>query len=162
MSEVLDLANLVLGIIGTITGSIAIFIHFWRLRKESPRLEGEILKCEHDFAVSKSKIKTVSFWVELQIKNLGDRGTSINDIDLNFEDDGQNYHLKGYFRGNVEDSQRRWISPHETINISVDYWITFEGNDKEQIDCTFTIYHTHGSQNVKTISQKRKVTIVET
>ncbi len=157
MNGSIDITNLVLGIIGTITGSIAIFIHFWRLRKESPRLETKVLKCEHDFTFSKSQIKTISFWAGFQIKNLGDRGTSVNDIELSFEDDEKKYQLKKwYYRGTVEKSERRWINAHETIDIEADFFNTFEGTDKEQIDCTFNIYHTHGAKKVKTVSKRRK------
>ena len=149
--------NLVLGIVGTVTGIMALFIHFWRLRRERPRLETKVLQCKHDFTVSKSQIKTISFWAGFQIKNLGDRGTSINDIDLTFMDNGKEYRFKKqYFRGLRKESERRWLNAHDTIDIEADFYDTFEGNDKEQIDCTFTIYHTHGSQTAKTISQKRK------
>jgi hypothetical protein len=157
MSEALDIANLVLGIIGTLTGSIAVIIHIWRLRRESPRLETKVLKCEHDFTVSKSQIKTISFWAEFQMKNLGDRGTSVNDISLSFEDDGKKYQLKKrYYRGTFVESERKWINAHHTMDIEADFYDTFEGNDKEQIDCTFTIFHTHGAKNVKAVSQKRE------
>jgi len=149
--------NLVLGIIGTVTGIMALFIHVWRIRKESPRLETKVLKCEHDFTVSKSQIKTLSFWATFQIKNLGDRGTSINDMDIIFEDNGKEYRFKKqYFRGPREASQRRWINAHDTMDIEADFYETYEGNDKEQIDCIFTIYHTHGATKVKTVSKKRK------
>lgn len=157
MNDAIEIANLVLGIIGTVTGSIAIFIHFWRLRRESPRLEAKVLKCEHDFTLSTSGIKSISFWAEVQIKNLGDRGTSINDMDIIFEDNGNEYRLKKkYFRGLTEESKRRWINAHDIIDIEADFYETFEGNEKEQIDCTFTIYHTHGAEKVKAVSQKRK------
>ena len=148
--------NLVLGIVGTVTGIIALFIHFWRLRRESPRLETKVLKCEHDFTVSISQIKTISFWIEVQIRNLGDRGTSINDMDVTFEDDGKTHRLKKrHFRGPRGQSKRRWINAHDIIDVGADFYETFQGNDREQIDCTLIIYHTHGSKEVKTISQRR-------
>lgn len=148
--------NLVLGIIGTITGIMALLIHVWRMRRESPRLKAKVLKCKHDFTVSKSKIKSISFWIEVQTKNLGDRGTSINDMDIAFEDNGKTYRLKKkYFRGRLKEQNKRWINAHDTIDIEAHFYETYEGNDKEQIDCTLTVYHTHGSKDVKTLSQRR-------
>ncbi len=152
-----EVVTLVLGIIGTVTGIVSLSLHYWRLRKESPRLETKVLKCEHNLRVSKSQIKTISFWAGFQIKNLGDRGTSVNDINLSFEDDGKKYQLKKrYYRGTFLENERRWINAHDTIDIEADFYNTFENNDKEQIDCTFTIYHTHGAEKVKTVSQRRK------
>lgn len=163
MTEALDLANLVLGIIGTITGSIAIILHFWRLRKESPHLKIKVSECKHIFTETRKRETVISFEVDFHIKNLGDRGTSINDAELTLEEDGKKYLLKKQsFR--VEDSvsregwmgDRKWISPHETTDMTADFWIRYEGEKREEIDCTLTIYHTHGAERVKAVSQKRK------
>jgi hypothetical protein len=155
MSEFSNI-NLVLGIIGTITGAIALFISYWIYRKENPRLEMSVSKCEHDFTLSTSQVKTISFWVTFQIKNLGDRGTSINDVGLFFRSNGNHYRLKKrYFRGLTVESERKWINAHETMDIEADFYETYEGNDKTQIECTFSVYHTHGAKKVTTVSQKR-------
>jgi hypothetical protein len=159
MSEALDIVNLILGIIGTVTGSIAVVIHFWRLRKENPRIKVKVLKCEHDFEQRRNQI---SFWAEFQIKNLGDRGTSINDVDLVFISDNREHLLRRqYFRGPTETSERRWINPHETIDLETDFWEEYQGEVKENINCTFSLYHTHGKETVKITSRKRTVVIEE-
>lgn len=160
MTNNLSFASLVLGLIGTITGIIALFIHFWKLRKENPRIKVEVLKCEHDF---EEKRNQVSFWAKFQIRNLGDRGTSINDVNLAFVSDDQEHCLKKrYFRGRREHSQRRWINPHETIDLEVDFYEKYQGQVKERINCTFSIFHTHRVETVEAISGKRKVVIEET
>ena len=110
--------------------------------------------------MSKSQIKTVSFWVNFQVKNLGDRGTTITDVDLTFKDSlkKDDHFRKSHFRlGEAYIQENRiWLNAHETQDIGADFHVTsFEGNDKEQIDCTFIIYHTHDSEEVKAISQKR-------
>jgi len=157
MSEALAIVNLVLGIIGTITGSIAVFVHYWRLKRENPHLEIRISSFEHDFAISKSQIKTISFWASLQVKNLGDRGTSINDVDLSFVSDRKKYTLKKrLFIERPAQHQRIWINPHETLDISTDFWTDYDGEERERFDCTLTIYHTHGSKEIKSVSQKRE------
>jgi type II restriction/modification system DNA methylase subunit YeeA len=150
--------NIALGIIGTVTGAIALFISFWTLRKEKPRLKIRILNLEHDFAVSHSQIKTISFWVMFQIRNLGDRGTSINDTELAFIDDGKQHSLKKeYWKGYAHESERRnWINAHETKEMKDDLYGRFDGNEKERMDCVFTIYHTHGALHVDAVSERRK------
>ena len=156
LNDELSYANLVLGLIGTISGIVALLIHFWRLRRESPRLEAKVFECLHNFTVSKSKIESILFWAHLQIKNLGDRGTSINDVELTFEDEEKEYRLrKEYFSaGELAGTKRKWINAHDTIEIKPYFREIFEGNDKEKIDYTFTIYHTHGAEEIDGTSQK--------
>lgn len=157
MSDVSSTLSLILGIIGTLTGSIAVFIHWWRLRIEQPRLDTSVLKCEHAFGVSESGVKTIAFWTNFRIKNRGDRGTGIFDVDLDFEDNEQKHHLrKQYFRDRPVEEEGVWISPHDVLNLTTDFWQTYQGNEKEKIDIHLTIHHTHGAENVKAVSQKRK------
>ena len=157
MSEILDTANLVLGIIGTVTGSLAVIIHIWKFIKENPRLKAEILKCEHDYAVSQSGVTTISFWTDFMIKNIGDRGTSIIDIGLDFEEDRQKYHLKKqFFLSHLTGEKRIWVSPHETLDLKASFYQSLQAKEREVIECHFNIYHTHGVVNIKTVSSKRK------
>ena len=154
MSEFSEI-SLVLGLVGTVTGIIALFIHFWRLRRENPRIKVKVLKCEHSFDITHHKI---FFWAKFELRNLGDRGTSINDIDVSFKIDNEQHRLrKKYFRGTrpSEERQRLWINPHEIIDIAADYFEDYHNSFKETIDCTFIIYHTHSSEEVKAVSQKR-------
>ena len=159
MSNDLSIANLVLGLIGTITGIMALFIHFWKLRKENPRIKAKVLQCEHDFEPKRNQM---SFWTKFQIRNLGDRGTSINDVELVFMSNAQEYRLKRqYFRGRREKSQRRWINPHETIDLEADFYDEYRGEVRDRINCTFILYHTHKAETMRAMSQKRRVVIEE-
>ena len=125
MTEELSFVNFVLGIIGTITGIGALIIHLLRLRKENPRIKVKVLSCEHDFEPKRNQL---SFWTKFQIRNLGDRGTSLNDIDLVFISDNKRHLLKKqYFRGPVEASERKWINPRETMDLEVDFWEEYQG-----------------------------------
>lgn len=74
----------------------------------------------------------------------------------------QEYRLKRqYFRGRREKSQRRWINPHETVNLEADFYDEYRGKVRDRINCTFIIYHTHKAETMRAISQKRKVVIEE-
>lgn len=90
------LGTLILGIIGTITGTIALFISFWTYRKEAPHLKVSVTKCEHKLipsSMSNSNVKTLNFWTTFQVKNLGDRGTRITDVGLTFTNAKQTLHF---------------------------------------------------------------------
>jgi hypothetical protein len=149
----MDIVNLTLGIIGTIAGVVSLTVHLWRLQRENPRLTIRVLRCEHSF---EKETKALSFWSEMELRNLGDRGTDVLGTDLRFEEDEKEYTLKMSNQEPViEDDLIRWIRPHETIRTVQTTFLKFEGAPKEQIDCTFTIYHTHGAEKIKAKSQKR-------
>ena len=149
----MDIVNLTLGIVGTVAGVVSLSVHLWRLRRENPRLTIKVLKCEHDF---EKETKALSFWSEMELRNLEDRGTNILGIDLKFEYNEKEYNLKMSNQELVvSDDLIRWIRPHETIRTVQTTFIKFEDKIKEQIECTFTIYHTHGAEKIKANSQKR-------
>lgn len=144
--------NLLLGIIGTVTGVLALSIHFWRLKRESPNLKIDVIKFEHVFREEK---KTLTFWAEIFIRNLGDRGTDILGIDLEFKDNNdqkQKIELN-YFRP-VEADLIKWIRPHETATNSRTASIEYDADVTEELDCTLIINHTHGSKK----KNKSKIT----
>jgi hypothetical protein len=87
----MDIVNLTLGIVGTIAGVVSLSVHLWRLRRENPRLIIRVLSCEHDFA---HESKALSFWSEMELRNLGDRGTNILGIDVKFRAKEKDYTLK--------------------------------------------------------------------
>jgi hypothetical protein len=153
MSDNISTVNFVLGIVGTITGAIALFISYWAFKKENPKLEIRTVKCEHSVRVSTKNIKTLSFWTQLEVKNVGDRGTSINDAQIEFEDSGKKYIFKKQY---FEDATSRnvWINPHETTYIGVQFWGAFDGADLENLNCTLKVYHTHGCRNVTVTSRR--------
>lgn len=153
MTVNMDIVNLTLGIIGTIAGIVSLSVHLWRLRRENPRLAIKVLSCEHSF---EKETKALSFWSEMELRNLGDRGTDILGIDVKFEDDEEKeYSLKmSNQEPDVEDDLIRWIRPHETIRTVQTTFLKFESTPKEQIECNFTIYHTHGAEKIKAKSQK--------
>ncbi|MCW4016998.1 MAG: hypothetical protein NWF06_11565 [Candidatus Bathyarchaeota archaeon] len=152
----MDLVNLTLGIVGTIAGVVSLTVHLWRLKRENPRLTINVLSCEHYF---ENETKVLSFWSETELRNLGDRGTDMLGIDLKFEYKEKDYNLKmSNQEPLVENGSIRWIRPHQTIRTFQTAFIKFEGPPKEQLDCIFTLYHTHGAEKVKAKSQKRKTT----
>ncbi len=159
MSEYSNM-NLVLGIIGTVTGIIALFISWWTLRRERPRLKVSVQSCEHHFTNPAPSLKNVSFWVKFQIRNVGDRGTTIIDVGLTLDDYWEKGHFKKLFwyanEKLIEDG-KIWLNAHDVVDIRADFVaIDYPSEDKDLLGCTFVIYHTHGAKTVEYMSQKRK------
>ena len=117
-------------------------------RRENPRLTIRVLSFEHDFA---HESKALSFWSEMELGNLGNRGTNILGIDVKFRAKGKDYTLKmSNQESSIEDDMMRWIRPHETIRTFQTAFIKFEDKPEKQIDCVFRIYQTHGAKQIKT------------
>jgi hypothetical protein len=154
--------TLVLGLIGTVTGIIALLISYWTYRKEKPNLETEVLSLTHNFTPTSSNGKHINFWVRFRLKNLGDRGTRINDIGLSFKINEHEYDLKANeIREVTPDGLLKagpdFIEAHDTLVIEADFYRTYEGKDEqEKIDCKFTLFHTHGSYDFKTTSTLKR------
>jgi hypothetical protein len=153
----MDIVNLTLGIVGTIAGVVSLTVHLWRLKRENPRLTIILLSCEHNF---EEDTKALSFWNEIELRNLGDRGTDILGIEMTFRAKEKEYTLKmSDQEPEIDDDAIRWIRPHETIRTFQTAFTKFEGIPEEQIDCIFTIYHTHEAEKLKAKSYKKNQTL---
>ena len=112
MSINIDILNLSLGIIGTIASIVSLSVHLWRLRRENPRLLLKIIKCYREI----DEARVLSFYSELEVRNLGDRGTNILNVDLDFKNNHNYISLKMANQDpDVEKMAIKWIRPHETI-----------------------------------------------
>jgi hypothetical protein len=56
----------------------------------------------------------------------------------------------------IETNSIKWIRPHETIRILQVAFTKFETKPINHIECTFTVYHTHGAVKITAKSQKRE------
>jgi hypothetical protein len=145
-----------LGIIGTITGTIAIIISYWAYRKERPNLKVELVDSSHNFNPSANG-EHINFWLKCRVKNLGDRGTRINDIGVKFTLNNTEVILKAEEirellpSGNYK-SGPKWLDAHDSVNILSSFYQPYRGERKETIDCTFMLFHTHGLYAFETTS----------
>jgi hypothetical protein len=162
-----------LGIIGAVSGIIALVISYRTYSKQKPNLKVKVANCEHNqFFQTDIHHVAINLWAKFQIKNVGDRGTSINDIVLSFMVDGKKYQFhKKYFRSskdfqttsdleNFKPSQSIWIEAHDTIDIDAGFNEQFDGREENQIVCVFTIYDTHKTYRVRAISKNKKKSLV--
>jgi hypothetical protein len=154
--------TLVLGLIGTVTGIIALLISYWTYRKEKPNLEVEVLSSTHNFTPTADNGKHINFWLKFRLKNLGDRGTRINDIGLHFRMNNAEYDLKAQQlnellpNGNCKVGPK-WLEAHDSVIIHADFYRIYDGTEAEKIGCTFTVFHTHGSYDFKTASTLKRL-----
>ncbi|MGD0994193.1 MAG: hypothetical protein ABR909_01550 [Candidatus Bathyarchaeia archaeon] len=151
MSEFLS-ANWI-GLIGAFTGISAIIISVYTYRKEKPNLKVSVTDCHHRFTVSTSQIKTIFFFAKFHINNVGDRGTRINDIGLSFKVGEKEYHGKQEMFWNVI-GESKWIDAHDNADIGSQFLIEYNSDEKDRLNCVFTIYHTHNPCKVKAVSEK--------
>ena len=150
MSVNLDILNLTLGIIGTIAGIVSLSVHLWRLKRENPRLMLKIIKCYHEI----DEARILSFYSEIEIRNLGDRGTNILEIEIAIKSNDNNFSVKMKNQDNEEEKvSMKWIRPHETIRTNQFGFIKFDQRARKEIDCQFIIYHTHGAEKIRAISK---------
>ena len=105
--------NLLLGIIGTITGLFALFISLWSYWREKPKLKMEIIKSKHNYTHNPSEKQELNLWADFQVKNLGDRGTRINDVVLSFNNKISLFNL-------VNSVCFNWISVRNSFDSSAD------------------------------------------
>jgi hypothetical protein len=172
MSEFLNV-NL-LGIIGTVTGIIALAISYRTYSKQKPNLNVKVTNCEYGISFDSAfHHRAINLWAKFQIKNIGDRGTSINDIVLSFTVDGKKYQFNKKYFGSprialvpeglehlVEMSKSEWIEAHQTRDIEANFIEQFDGTEENQIDCIFTIYDTHRGYRVKAISKNTRKPLI--
>jgi len=110
----------------------------------------KILKCTHEYD---KEIKALSFLSELEIRNLGDRGTNILGMDLKFDYKNTEYAMRMVNQdGETQNGNLKWIRPHETIRTIQIALTRFNVNPQKQILCMFTVYDTHGAEQIKTKS----------
>lgn len=149
--------ELILGFIGTITGIIGLLLHYITFQKEKPRLKFELTKCEHSFYPARSHFRLDSVF---RVRNVGDRGTTITKAGLSFKLDEKiysvPYHCFITFPGaNLVLSL--WIDAHETIDEFLTIFeIKGETITQESLDCTFTLYHTHGKETIRGTSTSKQ------
>ena len=140
--------NLILGIIGTVTGLGALYLHY----REKPNLKVETKKCEHEYTTSTSKLVTLNFTVLFEIKNVGIRGTRITDVGLLFENNPSSEIKKRCFRPFAES---RIVNGDDTEYLCALFSINSDKQELDRIECFFKIYHTHGIKKVECASVKK-------
>lgn len=149
MSE-FTILNLALGGIGTATGLFALYLH----ESEKPHLKLEIRKCEHEYFSSASRNMTLVFFVAFQIRNLGIRGTRINDVGLVILKNGKGTFeiKKSNFNPLVNNF---WINGDDILDFSAEFNIPSSSSKMDNIDCLFRVYQTHKVNLVKHTSTRR-------
>ncbi len=144
--------DLVLGIVGTVTGVLSLLIHLIRLRREKPNLALEPLRCMHRLSKNKAGGASVNIGtlieMELRVNNRGDWDTTVNDVQLAYSDySSAREKLKA---GGVE------VPKHGTKTLVHSFFIPGKEINEPTIDCKLTLYHTQGAQTFHIVSNIRQ------
>jgi hypothetical protein len=162
MSEFFSL-NL-LGIIGIATGLFALLISYRTYSKQKPNLNVKVTNCEYTISFDSAiHHRAINFSAKFQIKNVGDRGTNINDIVLSFKVDGKEQSINPFYTHELESSklnQRLWIEAHGIIDIEASFNGQFDGTEEDEMACIFTISDTHKTYRVRAISKNTRKPLV--
>ena len=146
----MDLINLTLGVVGTTAGILALAVHLWRLKREKPYLVIKVLSCNHAYD---RETQALSFFSEIEIRNIGDRGTDILGVDLKFDYKKTEYAMKTFNQDDDRGKENiKWIRPHETIRTIQNSLTRFEAIPQKQIQCSFKVYETHGTKEIQATS----------
>jgi hypothetical protein len=141
--------ELVLGIIGTVTGILGLIMHLIRLRRERASLHIEVLRCQHRVTWHKtpgeSKIAGTLLLVEMRVDNRGDWETTVYDLQLLFRDYSSREKLKAGIR----------ILAHATETLDHSFFVPAAEISDSSVSCSFILYHTHGKQRVGATSSLR-------
>jgi len=143
--------ELILGIVGTLTGILGLVIHLTRIMRERPQLKVEIVRCQHHVATYKTggqskKVGTL-IEVEMRVHNRGDWDTTLNDAQILIKD----------YRSGKEKLKTGGIEvPGHTTRV-LEHSFSVPGIEisDSSADCVFILYHTHGKQRVTAVSNLR-------
>ena len=139
-----------MGVVGTTAGILALVVHLWRLKREKPDLMIKVLSCNHAYD---RETQALSFLSQLEIRNIGDRGTNILGVDIKFDYKKAEYGMKTFNQDDeMGNSNLKWIRPHETIKTIQSSLTRFDTVPQKQIQCMFTVYETHGTKQIEATS----------
>jgi hypothetical protein len=154
-----DTLTQILGLIGTITGALALLISYRTYTNARPNLKVKVKKIEH-YSDSFIEEKNMTIATRLAISNCGDRPTTLNEIEAQFTQEGKQYKFKEEFLRTVTDGEENIgyskisVEPHETTDEYV-YLKGLVSIIPQEIICNFRIYHTHGICSFRATSSKR-------
>ena len=109
-----DSLTQILGVTGAITGVLALLVSYRTYANAKPKLKVTVKKCEHKL-VEKNKIEINS---QLSISNCGDRPTTLNEIELEFSQDGKKYKLKKDIEREVMDDDNEILGVSKGVSIN--------------------------------------------
>ena len=135
----------VLGIIGAITGSLSLLIHFLNLKMAKPHLNIGLTECHHEYFAKEEGTLALYFTPILKIDNTGDRGTTFSEIRMVLT-----IHNKEYTK--VEKELDKKVKAHDTIVLNQGYSfferVIRKSKQQRNIKCSITIVHTHGKETI--------------
>lgn len=145
--------ELILGVYASIISSLTFILYFIKLRREKPQLAISFVECLHTYSKPAITDWLLYFRPRIRIDNTGDRGTTVSKVEIMF-----NLNNKEFTEIVEGDSlQNNKIGASSTLDLnpliySYDDTI-LEFKKQERIECTFTLFHTHGKVTIEGTSK---------
>jgi hypothetical protein len=156
MSEFVAI-SLVLGIVGTFTGGFALLVSGLTYYYDKPRLSVEVKRFEH----TQIGNMITDFYIVLDVKNFGNRSTTLNELELNFSDNGKDFTAKEplqekFYTDPLRDMVKVDVEAGKTIQRSLFFHYTnfLLKELREEIPCQLKLYHTHKAVEFRAISKR--------
>jgi len=157
--------ELILGIIGSVTGVSALLLDLMRYLKEKPKIEAEVVDATHSFFDLPDKnSRTLSFDVEVRIKNKGDKGITIGEAKTEITV-GKELHVLSQkpkmispYMPHEEDMALR-VEPHDLVTTTLTFYYD-ASIDKlpKQEEMPFKLFLPHAHGVIKGLRGISKIT----
>lgn len=147
--------ELVLGIVGTLTGIASLLIHFFSYQKEKPKVNVELEYCSHSYTENFLEFKPV-----LTVKNQGDRPSTIFRIEMwAMITTLDNYSKHGERPSSIGANYKKEVrlEVNDTVNLKPTITIPLPlilKPEKEEIEFELIIHHTLGEITRQGISEQ--------
>ena len=147
--------ELILGIVGSVTGISSLLIEFKKYLRDRPRIQAEIVNATHQYSHTEITAQ-LTFKVQVRIRNKGDKGITIGEVIFEAKTE------RGFLRLSEEPSnilgdergQPLRVSPNDDIPADfefVHFWTKLSDKfpTKDEIPFVLILSHARGETRVK-------------
>jgi len=137
--------QLIIAVVGTALTTILVVIGVWQLTREKPKLEVEVISCQHKV---RSDNKATILGLKFRVHNKGDKATTLTRLDTKFLD------VRGDEHSGTKELKTD-VEAHRSTEVLAP-WFLFEPPFQYAVvlPCLFTLHHTHGKKSFKKSSQE--------
>lgn len=149
--------ELILGLWGSVTGTVSVLILVLKYLKEKPKIEAELIDPKHYYQPRGKEQKDyfLTLSIGVRLTNTGDKGTTIGYAELDFKVGKQIYKApQSQMFGRDERIAR--VGPNDMVEVHSDFDFpsSYDKDPKqEEIPFKLVLYHTHGEIKLEGISK---------
>jgi hypothetical protein len=151
--------TIILGVVGTLTGGFALIISGLTYYYDKPHLSIDVKRFEHTQMGNTLMIN--DFYIVFDVKNSGNRSTTLNELELSFVDSKNVYSTREEIQeGLYTDPIRGMIKVDIEAGKTKERTLFFNSAHfelkqiMEEIPCHLTLYHTYKAVKFNAISKR--------